>query len=151
MTSDRAHKGFRLFLALKILVAALVLAAASEAGERIKLDGYILWEARAERSQGGHYAKPKALEWFEELRDCTDTIKGLVKPEHEIDLQDRETIERIHHIKTEPEARYFYRVKWQSWPNGLWAASNMQLLKRGSDTVLGYVGWSYRCESGPRP
>ena len=48
------------------LLAALILASASEAGERIKLDGYILWEARAERSQGGHYAKPKALEWFEE-------------------------------------------------------------------------------------
>src|SRR2546426_5210892 len=151
MTSGRAHNGFRPFLALKILVAALILASASEAGERIKLDGYILWEARTDRSQGGRWAKPKALEWFEDLSDCIGEIKKLVKPDHEIDLQDKEMIERIHHIKTEPEAQYFHRVKWQSWPNGLWAGSNTQLLKRGSDTVLGYVSWSYRCESGPRP
>ncbi len=35
------------------LLAALILASASEAGERIKLDGYILWEARTSASPAG--------------------------------------------------------------------------------------------------
>jgi len=35
------------------VLAALILASASEAGERIKLDGYILWEARTSASPPG--------------------------------------------------------------------------------------------------
>src|SRR5262249_37261099 len=142
----RAQLSLRFFQTLNLCIAALALASASEAGERIKLDGYILGEARAQKGvQGGNWSKPKALEWFEDLGDCIGEIRKLVKPEYELDLPDKTTIERMHHVKTNPEAQYFHRVKWNSWPNGLWAASTTQLRMRGSDTVLDWINWSYRC------